>query len=42
MFGAIGFAILSGLGGWDAVILTLDFGFICPFMVTDPTDLSLH
>ncbi len=23
---------------WDAVILTLDVGFICPFVVIDPTD----
>ncbi len=22
---------------WDAVILTMDVGFICPFVVTDPT-----
>jgi hypothetical protein len=33
MFGAIGFAVLPG---WDAVILALDFGFICPFVVIDP------
>jgi hypothetical protein len=25
---------------WDAVILTLDVGFICPFMGIDPTDLK--
>jgi hypothetical protein len=25
---------------WDAVILTLDVGFICPFVVIDPTDLG--
>jgi hypothetical protein len=23
---------------WNAVILTLDVGFICPFVVIDPTD----
>jgi hypothetical protein len=23
---------------WDAVILTLDVGFICPFVVIDPTE----
>jgi hypothetical protein len=23
---------------WDAVELTLDVGFICPFVVIDPTD----
>ena len=23
---------------WDAVTLTLDVGFICPFVVIDPTD----
>jgi hypothetical protein len=23
---------------WDAVILTLDIGFFCPFVVIDPTD----
>jgi hypothetical protein len=23
---------------WDAVILTLDVGFFCPFVVIDPTD----
>jgi hypothetical protein len=35
MFMAIGFAVISGL---DAVTLTLDVGFICPFVVIDPTD----
>ena len=25
---------------WDAVTLTLDVGFICPFVVIDPTDLG--
>jgi hypothetical protein len=24
---------------WDAVIFTLDVGFICPFVVIDPTNL---
>jgi hypothetical protein len=38
MFGAIGLAFLSGLGGWDAVVLTLDVGFICHFVVIVPTD----
>jgi hypothetical protein len=23
---------------WDAIILTQDIGFICPFVVIDPTD----
>jgi hypothetical protein len=23
---------------WDAVTLTLDVGFICPFVVIDPAD----
>jgi hypothetical protein len=23
---------------WDAIILTLDVGFICPFAAIDPTD----
>jgi hypothetical protein len=23
---------------WDAIKLTLEFGFICPFVVIDPTD----
>ena len=26
---------------WDAVKLTLKAGFICPFVVDDPTDLGL-
>jgi hypothetical protein len=40
MFEAIGLAVqvLSCLGVWDAVTLTLDVGFICPFVVIDPTD----
>ena len=25
---------------WDAVELTLQVGFICPFMLIDPTDLG--
>jgi hypothetical protein len=38
MFGAIGLAAtLAVLSGLDAIILTLDAGFICPFVVNDPT-----
>ncbi len=37
MFGAIGLVWLFSLA-WDAVILALDVGFICPFVVIDPTD----
>ena len=40
MFRGIALAVLSGLGQWDAVKLTLQVGFICPFVVIDPTDLG--
>ncbi len=36
MFGAISLAVLQ----YNAVILTLDVGFICPFVVIDPNDLG--
>ena len=26
---------------WDAVELTLQVGFVCPFVVIDPTDLGM-
>jgi hypothetical protein len=38
MFGAIGLAILSGLGRRYTHPGVLDVGFICPFVVIDPTN----
>ena len=37
MFGDISLAVLSCL---DPVELTLQVGFICPFVAIDPTDLG--
>jgi hypothetical protein len=38
MFGTIELAVLSGLGGWDAVVLILEAVFIYPLVVIGPTD----
>ena len=41
MFGVIGLAVLSGLGpGTKLNPSCQDVGFICPFVVIDPTDLG--
>ena len=35
-----GFLLLLFSPAWDAVQLTLQVGFICPFVVIDPSDLG--